>query len=62
MLQICIPVKVVFKPIDARGCSLWRSLLERLHPAPEIRVRNPFGVMVRTRGGLHQHKTGATGL
>ncbi len=31
---------------DARGCSLWRSLLERLPPAPETRVRDPLGVMV----------------
>ncbi len=34
---------------DARGCRLWRSLLERLPPAPETRVRDPLGVMVRTR-------------
>ncbi len=34
---------------DARGCNLWRSLLERLPPAPETRVRDPLGVMVRTR-------------
>ncbi len=32
---------------DAKSCSLWRSLLE-----PETRVRDPLGVMVRTRGGL----------
>ncbi len=29
-----------------------RSLLERPPPAPETRVRDPLGVMVRTRGGL----------
>ncbi len=37
---------------DAKSCSLWRSLLERPPPAPETRVRDPLGVMVRTRGGL----------
>ncbi len=37
---------------DAKTCSLWRSLLERPPPAPETRVRDPLGVMVRTRGGL----------
>ncbi len=38
--------------IDARGCSLWHSLLERPPPALETRVRDPLGVMLRTRGGL----------
>ncbi len=33
-----------------RGCSLWRSLLECPPPAPETRVRDPLGVMVRTWG------------
>ncbi len=28
---------------DARGCSLWRSLLERPPPAWESRVRDPLG-------------------
>ncbi len=37
---------------DVKNCSLWRSLLERPPPAPETRVRDPLGVMVRTRGGL----------
>ncbi len=37
---------------DARSCSLWRSLLERPPPAPETQVRDPLGVMLRTRGGL----------
>ncbi len=37
---------------DAKSCSLWHSLLERLPPAPETRVRDPLGVMVWTRGGL----------
>ncbi len=32
---------------NARGCSLWRSLLERPPPAPETRVRDLLGVMVR---------------
>ncbi len=36
---------------DAKSCSLWRSL-ERAPPAPETRIRDPLGVMVRTRGGL----------
>ncbi len=36
---------------DARGCSLWRSLLERPPPAPESRVRDPLGELVRTRVG-----------
>ncbi len=35
---------------DAKSCSLWRSLLERPPPVPETRVRDPLGVMVRTRG------------
>ncbi len=37
---------------DARGCSLWRSLLERPPPAPESRVRDPLRrvVAVWTRG------------
>ncbi len=43
--------KVVFSCIyvrgtlatDARGCSLWCSLLERPPPAPESRVRDPLG-------------------
>ncbi len=42
MWQMCIPVKVVCKPTDAKGCSLWRSLLERPPAAPETRVRDPF--------------------
>ncbi len=37
---------------DAKSCSLWHSLLERPPPAPETRVRDPLGVMVRTRGGI----------
>ncbi len=37
---------------DAKSCSLWRSLLEHPPPAPETRVRDPLGVMVRTRGCL----------
>ncbi len=37
---------------DAKSCSLWRSLLERPPPAPVTRIRDPLGVMVRTRGGL----------
>ncbi len=37
---------------NAKSCSLWRSLLERPSPAPETRVRDLLGVMVRTRGGL----------
>ncbi len=28
---------------DTRGCSLWCSLLERLPPASESRVRDPLG-------------------
>ncbi len=60
-----MPVRAVCKPhspdlkrgalaTDARGCSLWRSLLERPPPAPESRVRDPLGELVRTRvGGLH---------
>ncbi len=59
-----MPVRAVCKPhspdlkrgalaTDARGCSLWRSLLERPPPEPESRVRDPFGEWVRTpcRGG-----------
>ncbi len=57
-----MPVRTVCKPhspdlkrgalaTDARGCSLWRSLLERPPPAPESRVRDPLGEWVRTRVG-----------
>ncbi len=56
----CMPVRAVCKPhspdlkrgalaTDARGCSLWRSLLERPPPAPES--RDPLGELVRTRVG-----------
>ncbi len=48
-----MPVRAVCKPhspdlkrgalaTDARGCSLWRSLLERPPPTPESRVRDPL--------------------
>ncbi len=58
----CMPVRAVCKPhspdlkrgalaTDARGCSLWRSLLERPPPAPESRVRDPLGELGRTRVG-----------
>ncbi len=58
----CMPVRAVCKPhspdlkrgalaTDARGCSLWRSLLERPPPAPESRVRDPLGEWVWTRVG-----------
>ncbi len=40
---------------DSKSCSLWRSLLERPPPAPETRVRDPLGVMLRTRGGFNNH-------
>ncbi len=40
---------------DAKSCSLWRSLLERLPPAPETRVRDLLGVMLRTRGWFNNH-------
>ncbi len=57
-----MPVRAVCKPhspdlkrgalaTDARGCSLWRSLLERPPPAPESRVRDLLGELVRTRVG-----------
>ncbi len=57
-----MPVRAVCKPhsldlkrgalaTDARGCSLWRSLLERPPPAPESRVRDPLSELVRTRVG-----------
>ncbi len=36
----------------ATDAKSWRSLLELPPPAPETRVRDPLGVMVRTRGGL----------
>ncbi len=50
----CMPVRTVCKPhspdlkrgalaTDARGCSLWRSLLECPPPAWESRVRDPLG-------------------
>ncbi len=57
-----MPVRAVCKPhspdlkrgalaTDARGCSLWRTLLERPSPVPESRVRDPLGELVRTRVG-----------
>ncbi len=57
-----MPVRAVCKPhspdlkrgalaTDARGCSLWRSLLERPPPAPESRVRDPLGELVWTHVG-----------
>ncbi len=59
----CMPVRAVCKPrspdlkrgalaTDARGCSLWRTLLERPPPAP---VRDPLGELVRTRVGGVTH-------
>ncbi len=48
-----MPVRAVCKPhspdlkrgalaTDARGCSLWRYLLERPPPTPESQVRDPL--------------------
>ncbi len=60
----CMPVRAVCKPHSSHlkkrrssdwRCSLWRSLLERPPPAPESRVRDPLGELVRTRvGGVTQ--------
>ncbi len=61
-----MPVRAVCKPhspdlkrgalaTDARGCSLWRSLLERPPPAPKSRVRDPLSELVRTRVGGVTH-------
>ncbi len=69
-----MPVRAVCKPhspdlkrgalaTDARGCSLWRSWLERPPPAPASRVRDPLGELVRTRvGGVTPTKTTGKGL
>ncbi len=57
-----MPVRAVCKPhspdlkrgalaTDARGCSLWRSLLERPPLVPESRVRDPLGELVQARVG-----------
>ncbi len=35
---------------DARGCSLWRSLLERPPPTPESQVRDPLRRVVAVCG------------
>ncbi len=35
---------------DARGCSLWRSLLERPPLAPESWVRDPLGARTSCGG------------
>ncbi len=62
MCNGCMPVRAVCKPhspclkrgalaTDARGCILWRSLLECPPPALESRVRDPLGEWVRTRVG-----------
>ncbi len=51
--DVAMPVRAVCKPhspdlkrgalaTDARGCSLWRSLLERPPPTSESRVRDPL--------------------
>ncbi len=66
MCNGCMPVRPVCKPhspdlkrgalaTDARGCSLWRSLLERPPPAPESRVRDPAPTSCGSvdPGGLH---------
>ncbi len=64
VMDVAMPVRAVCKNLtlltskrgalatDARGCSLWRSLLERPPPAPESRVRDPLRrvVAVWTRG------------
>ncbi len=61
-----MPVRAVCKPhspdlkrgalvTDARGCSLWRDLLECPPPAPESRDRDPLGEWVRTRVGGVTH-------
>ncbi len=66
MCNGCMPVRAVCKPhspdlkrgalwTDARGCSLWRSLLERPPPAPESRVCDPLGELVRTCVGGVTH-------
>ncbi len=39
---VCKPPSADLKNRRARGCSLWRSLLERALPAPESRVRDPL--------------------
>ncbi len=57
----CMPVRAVCKPrspdlkggalaTDIRGCSLWRSLLERPPPAPESWVRDPLGARTSCGG------------
>ncbi len=65
--DVAMPVRAVCKNLslltskrgalatDARGCSLWRSLLERPPPAPESWVRDPLRrvVAVCGSGGLH---------
>ncbi len=59
--DVAMPVRAVCKPhspdlkrgalaTDARGCSLWRSLLERPPPAPESRVRDPLRRVVAVCG------------
>ncbi len=64
MCNGCMPVRAVCKPrsltskrdalaTDARGCSLWRSLLERPPPAPESRVRDPLEARTSC-GGVDQ--------
>ncbi len=54
--RMCMPVRAVCKPHSGAlatnsRLAFGRSLLERPPPAPESRVRDPLGVMVRTRGG-----------
>ncbi len=39
----CVNLTPLTSKRGARGCSLWRSLLERPPPAPESRVRDPLG-------------------
>ncbi len=54
MCNGCMPVRAVCKP-DARGCSLWRSLLARLprrNPRFETRSEQERVVVVWTLPGL----------
>ncbi len=58
---MCKPRSPDLKKRRARGCSLWRSLLERPPPALESRIRDPLGIRTswdgadRCRGMLHTH-------
>ncbi len=48
---MCIPVKVVFNRLTLEAVAFGVPGYSARIPRRETRVRDPLGVMVRTRGG-----------